>query len=78
MRGGVLRLAKNVDPLRFVWSWPEVDVTGLDPTMVVVSREPDGRWFVTFAVDTNVPEPLPGTGRAVGVDLGYQGFRGGQ
>ena len=34
MRGGVLRLAKTDGPLRFVWSWPEVDVTGLDPTMV--------------------------------------------
>ena len=41
------------------WSWPEVDVTGLDPAMVIVSREPDGRWYVTFAVDTAGPEPLP-------------------
>jgi putative transposase len=38
MRGGVLRLAKTGGPLQFRWSWPEVDVTGLDPTMVVVSR----------------------------------------
>ncbi len=74
MRGGVLRLAKTDGPLRFVWSWPEVDVTGLDPTMVTAPREPDGRWYVTFAVDTEVPEPLPATGRAVGVDLGVQDF----
>jgi putative transposase len=74
MRGGVLRLAKTVDSLRFVWSWPEVDVTGLDPTMVVVSREPDGRWYVSFGVDTEAPEPLPATGQAVGVDLGVQVF----
>jgi putative transposase len=74
MRGGVLRLAKNADPLPFVWSWPEVDVAGLDPTMVVVSREPDGRWYVSFAIDTDVPEPQPTSGRAVGADLGIRDF----
>ena len=74
MRGGVLRLAKMDGPLRSVWSWPEVDVTGLDPTMVVVSREPDGRWYVTFAIDQSVPEPLQATQRAVGVDLGITDF----
>ena len=70
MRGGELRLAKTGGPLRFTWSWPDVDVAALDPTMVVVSREPDGRWYVTLAVDTAAPEPLPETGHAVGVDLG--------
>jgi putative transposase len=74
MHSGVLRLAKTGGPLRFVWSWPQVDVTDLDPTMVVVSREPDGRWYVTFAVDGQLPEPLPATGRAVGVDLGVRDF----
>ena len=42
MRGGELRLAKMAVPVRFVWSWPDVDVTTLDPAMVIVSREPDG------------------------------------
>jgi putative transposase len=72
MRDGVLRVAKTGGPLQFVWSWPEVDVASLDPTMVVVSRDPDGRWYVTFAIDGEAPEPLPGTGRAVGVDLGIK------
>jgi putative transposase len=74
LRGGVLRLAKADGPLRFVWSWATVDVTGLDPTMVVVSRQPDGRWYVTFAIDTEPPAPLPATGRAVGIDLGITDF----
>ena len=74
MRGGVLRLAKTGGPLRYVWSWPDVDITALNPTMVVVSREPDGRWYVSFAVSTRAPEPLPEAERAVGVDLGIKDF----
>ena len=74
MRGGELRLAKASAPLRFVWSWPEVDVTSLNPTMVVVSREPDGRWYVTFAIDAYAPEPLEAAGHAAGVDLGVKDF----
>jgi putative transposase len=70
----VLRLAKTDAPLQFVWSWPEVDVTALDPAMVIVSREPDGRWYVTFTIDASYPEPLPPSGRAVGVDLGVKDF----
>ena len=66
MRGGELRLAKTAGPLRFTWSWPEVDVAALDPTMVVVSREPDGRWYVTFAIQDGAPEPLDEAGRARG------------
>ena len=74
LRGGELRLAKTAGPLRFTWSWPDVDVDALDPTMVVVSREPDGRWYVTFAIDTDTPEPLKKTGHAVGIDLGVTDF----
>jgi putative transposase len=70
MRGGELRLAKTPGMLAFVWSWPEINASTLDPTMVVVSREPDGRWYVTFAIDAGTPAPLPPSGRAVGVDLG--------
>jgi putative transposase len=70
LRGGELRLAKTPGPLRFTWSWPDVDVAALDPTMAVVSRDPDGRWYVTFTIDTHAPEPLAPAGHAVGVDLG--------
>jgi hypothetical protein len=38
--------------------------------MAIISREPDGRWSATLAVDAEAPEPLPAAGRAVGVDLG--------
>jgi putative transposase len=74
VRHGVLRLAKTDGPLRFTWSWPDVDVTRLDPAMVIVSREPDGRWYMTFTIDASDPEPLPPTGHAVGVDLGVKDF----
>jgi putative transposase len=74
MRGGQLRLAKTAGPLRFTWSWPEVDVAALDPTMVIICREPDGRWYVTFALDTDAPEPMQATEHAVGIDLGVTDF----
>ncbi len=74
MHGGELRLAKIALPIRFVWSWPDVDVTRLDPAMVIVCRESDGRWYVTFTIDTDAPAPLQQTGRAVGVDLGVTDF----
>jgi putative transposase len=74
LRGGHLRLAKTPGPLRFTWSWPQMDLAALAPAMVIISREPDGRWYVTFAVDTDAPESLEDTGHAVGVDLGVTDF----
>jgi len=70
LHAGVLQLAKMSAPLRFVWSWPDVDIAALDPAMVIVSREPDGRWYVTLTIDTDDVEPLPSAGHVVGVDLG--------
>jgi putative transposase len=74
MCGGVLRLAKMSEPVQFAWSWPDMDMSALNPTMVVVSREPDGRWYATFMIDGEDPDLLPGTGRSAGVDLGVKDF----
>ncbi|MFI6514006.1 RNA-guided endonuclease InsQ/TnpB family protein [Spirillospora sp. NPDC050679] len=74
MTGGELRIAKTCTPLAFVWSFDDIDLATLDPTTVVVSRDPDGRWYVTFAVDTDDPTPIPATGHAIGVDLGIKDF----
>jgi putative transposase len=73
-RDGQLFLAKMSTPLAFAWSWPDIDPTAINPTTVTVSRDPDGRWYVSFAVDVADPQQLPVTGRAVGVDLGVKDF----
>jgi putative transposase len=72
MKSGTLHLAKTDAPLRFVWTWPDVDVASMDPTTVTVARDPAGRWFVTFHVDEDDPTPLPATGESVGVDVGLK------
>jgi putative transposase len=73
-RDGQLTLAKISAALQFVWSWPDIDVTTLDPSTVTVSCDPAGRWFVVLHVDVAEPVPLPATGRTVGVDLGLKDF----
>ena len=35
---------------------------------------PDGRWYVTFMIDGDDPEPLEPAGHAIGVDLGVKDF----
>ncbi|WP_344972258.1 RNA-guided endonuclease InsQ/TnpB family protein [Salinactinospora qingdaonensis] len=72
IRGGELFLAKQKAPPRLAWSWPEVDLANLNPPTVVVACEPDGRFYVTFAVDTEVPASVPATGTTVGIDLGVK------
>lgn len=74
MKDGDLWLAKTTDPLPFVWSWPDVDPADIDPATVTVSRDPDGRWFVSFAIESADPAPLPPTGSTVGVDVGLKDF----
>jgi putative transposase len=43
MRDGILRLAKTDAAIRFVWTWPDIDLTGLDPTSVTVTKDPAER-----------------------------------
>jgi putative transposase len=73
-RDGALFLAKTDAPLKFTWSWPDIDPASIDPTTVTVSRDSDGRWYVSLAVDVPDPEQLPATGRTVGIDLGIKDF----
>jgi putative transposase len=73
-RDGALFLAKMSTPLAFTWSWPSIDPATIDPTTVTVSRDPCGRWYVSFAVEVPKPGPLPAAGRDVGVDLGITDF----
>jgi putative transposase len=73
-RDGRLFLAKTDAPLEFAWSWPGIDPATIGPSTVTVSRDPCGRWYVSFAVDAADPDQLPATGAAVGVDLGIKDF----
>ncbi|XVQ87409.1 RNA-guided endonuclease InsQ/TnpB family protein [Microbispora siamensis] len=74
-RDGRLHLAKMDDPLALVWSWPEADPATINPTTVTVSRDSDGRWYASFAVEAETgPEPLPATGDEAGIDLGVSHF----
>lgn len=74
MKDGALWLAKASTPLEFAWSWPDIDPASIDPSTVTVSRDPCGRWYVSFAVDVPDPVQLPATGAIVGVDLGIKDF----
>ncbi|MFI0406327.1 RNA-guided endonuclease InsQ/TnpB family protein [Actinomadura sp. 3N508] len=73
-REGRLTLAKTNAHLHFVWSWPDVDPATLVPTTVTVSRDPDGRWYVSLAVEAADPDQAAATGAMVGVDLGVADF----
>jgi len=66
---GVLKLAKMAEPLNVVWSRPLPS----PPSTVTVTREADGRWYVSCRVGANVEAPPP-TNEAVGIDLGLTHF----
>lgn len=71
---GRLTLGRMYSYIRFVWSWPNIHLSAISPTSVTVSREPDGRWYVSFSCEVPEPEPLPSAGCSVGVDLGLKDF----
>jgi putative transposase len=73
-RNGRLWLAKLDVPLDLVWSWPDTAPASLDPSTVTVSRGPDGRWYVSLAVDVPDPSFPSPTGTAIGIDLGIGDF----
>jgi putative transposase len=73
-RDGQLFLARQTGPLRFVWSWTDIDQDAVVPSMVTVTHDADGRWYVTFQLEVADPEPMPKTGNAVGVDMGIRSF----
>ncbi|MFJ8012771.1 RNA-guided endonuclease InsQ/TnpB family protein [Streptomyces sp. NPDC096339] len=67
-RDGQLSLAKMARPLDIVWSRPLPD--GAVPSMVTVSRDAAGRWFVSLLCDDPSVKPLPTLDTAVGIDVG--------
>ncbi|GGO04120.1 RNA-guided endonuclease InsQ/TnpB family protein [Microbispora bryophytorum] len=74
-RDGRLFLAKMDHPLEFVWSWPAVDPATINPTMVTITRDVDGRWYASLAMEEAAePEPLPTGGASAGIDLGVTDF----
>src|SRR5208283_5428628 len=46
----------------------------IEPTTATVSRDPCGRWYVSFAVEVAEPEQLPAAGAVAGIDLGIKDF----
>ncbi len=74
IKDGELWLAKSAAPLRFIWTWPDMDLVALDPTSVTIAKDTAGRWFVSFHVNVPDPDPLPVAGQAVGIDLGLADF----
>src|SRR6266705_1796760 len=56
------------------WSWPDIDPATAGPSTVTVSRDPCGRWYVSFAVEVAGPVQLPATGAVTGVGLGIKDF----
>jgi transposase len=74
-------------PRPFTWSWPHIDPASIDPATVTITRDPCGRWYVSFAVDVpavarhdrdiNAAKNILAAGLAVtacGADIRHTGF----
>lgn len=68
-REGVLKPAKFKTPLKYVWSWPEIAPSSIDPSTITISQDSSGRWWVSFSIEIE-QKHLPVARHAVGVDLG--------
>jgi putative transposase len=67
-KNGKLWLAKCKEPLNIVWSR---DLPGsAKPSTVTVKLDPSGRWYVCLLVDDQTVNPLPPSGKQVGIDAG--------
>jgi putative transposase len=64
---GILRIAKNKDPLEIRWSRK---FSG-EPTSVTISKDCSGRYFVSFAIEEPV-QNLPKLDNAIGIDVGIK------
>lgn len=68
-RNGQIKPAKFAAPLKYVWTWPEIDPATLHPATITVSCDSSGRWFVSFSVEIEPPQ-LASTDTTIGLDLG--------
>ena len=68
-RDGEFFVAKLKDPLKVRWSRKLPS----EPKTATVSKDPAGRFFVSFTVEFE-PETLPPTTKTIGVDLGLAHF----
>lgn len=67
-RDGQVFLAKCSEALPIRWS--RQLPAGVDPSSVVVSLHPSGRWHVSLKVDDPTIQPLPPVERSIGLDAG--------
>jgi putative transposase len=65
--GKQLTLARMAESLPIRWSRPLPE--GARPTTITLSRDPAGRYFVSFLVEEEI-QPLPVSQATVGIDLG--------
>lgn len=67
-RDGQVFLAKCSEALPIRWS--RQLPAGVEPSSVVVSLHPSGRWHISLKVDDPTIQPLPPVERSIGLDVG--------